>query len=143
MHDIEELNTEIDAIRREIQESASEQEQLEAKLRELAERRTVLEADLADRYEAAARILRNGTAESSPERDLVGATIRQAAAVILNERPGHARHFADIADEAVRRGFPERRDRRTTRQSFRRMMHKTDDIFQRMGDGTYRLIQRN
>jgi hypothetical protein len=126
-----ELGHEIGRAQAELQHVLSQREALEAK-------RCELQVRLADLHEAAAKILRSGAELPEISEHL---TILRAAELVLSAK-GESMHYADVADEAIRRGFRSDSPPETIRTSFRRMMHKNPEVFEMVGDGMYRLRRK-
>jgi hypothetical protein len=78
------------------------------------------------------------------KRDLEGKTIVEAARTILSEAGGGPRHYIAIAREASLRGYRGRSDDPDTlHQSFWAMMNRTTDVFEKSGQGRYKLRPPN
>lgn len=80
----------------------------------------------------------------SPTRLFCDLTMPEAAEEILREIYPMALHYREITGLAIGRGFRGKRTdlnapREQIASSFRRMMGQRPDIFERVGEGTYRI----
>jgi hypothetical protein len=111
----------------------------------------------AEELKVAARVLRrlhgsNGKpvrqrrmpSESMPSisgADFSEMTIAQAATTLLKEYGGKGVHFREIAASALARGYKGRKDSsvKSITQSFWATMKRQPDVFEKLGEGMYRL----
>jgi hypothetical protein len=100
--------------------------------------------------ESAAKVLRaldkGQPVTYTTQRDFAKMTMPQAAEAILREIYPNPMHYSEVTRLAIGRGFRGKRTdmnapREQIASSFRRMMGQRPDIFERVGDGTYRIAE--
>jgi hypothetical protein len=112
----------------------------------------MLRMELASTYDEAARLTRsesilastaNGSAYNSPPIQANRPTIAEVSVEVLKQSSAKKLHFNDVARESVQHGYipPEGRTAANP-TSFRRTLHKRQDLFVREGEGIYSLKEK-